>query len=1027
MKSPMRRLSLWLALSGLSATAAADLVITGVIDGPLPGGVPKAVELFATTNIADLSAYGLGAANNGGGSDGQEFSFPAVGLNAGEFIYVATESVEFQNFFGFAPDYTDGDATAVNGDDAIELFKNGSVIDTFGDINADGTGTAWDYLDGWAYRKAGTTAGAFNVADWNYSGINALDGAASNASATTPFPAASYGGGNNNGEPNANAGADREVLEGASVTLDGSASSDSDGTITGFAWEQIGGVNVALDLTDPARPAFTAPNAGTLTFRLTVTDNDGKTASDTVVITVEAPAAACNTATHKIHEVQGTGASTPLNNQTVTVQAVVTKVLQHANSFSGYMLMEEDADRDANAASSEGIFVFDTTNNPSVGDQVAITAQAAEYFGLTQLKNVSAFETCDNNVAVSPVDLTLPLNNADALEAYEGMLVRFPQTLTVTETYWLARMGQLTLSINGKQDNPTQVAMPGAAANNLAAANDLARIVMDDGIKDSGYATQNPDPVQYPGFGVLTYDNPIRSGYTLQNLTGVVHYASNYVGQHKNAHRLIPTENVSFTAANARGQHSSVPSVPGDLKIASFNVLNYFTTLDGNGAICGPSSNMNCRGADDANELARQKTKIVNAIAAMDADVVGLIEIENHATDDALIDLVNGLNSKAGAGSYSYVDTGSVGGDAIKVALIYKSAAVDLVGSWDVLDYADDKNRPTVIQTFKPAGTADDSKNFTVAVNHFKSKGSPCDSIGDPNQNDGQGNCNATRTKAATMLINHLQNNAGATSSQGYLVLGDLNAYAKEDPVRAFIEAGYQNLVANKYSYVFDGEWGTLDYALASSNLQSLVKGAAVWNINSDEPAGFDYDTSFKKNTQDASYYNPSFFRSSDHDPVIVGLGFASAPQVPQCNGVAATIYVAQDGTIAGGPQNGQVFKGVLKGSNKADVIVGTAGNDVVRGGKGNDLICTLGGRDWVFGDAGKDTVYAGEGNDLVYGGNGNDQLHGEAGKDYLYGQNGKDQLTGGADKDLLHGGRGKDTCWNVESDRAISCNKKTR
>ena len=178
-----------------SRAIATDLLITGVVDGPLTGGIPKAVELYVVNDIPDLSIYGIGAANNGGGTDGEEFTFPADAATAGQFIYVATESIEFTNFFGFAPDYTDGTAVSINGDDAIELFQNGAVIDTFGDINVDGTGEAWDYLDGWVYRVSGTEADGtiFNLANWTFSGINALDGETTNATAATPFPVGTFG------------------------------------------------------------------------------------------------------------------------------------------------------------------------------------------------------------------------------------------------------------------------------------------------------------------------------------------------------------------------------------------------------------------------------------------------------------------------------------------------------------------------------------------------------------------------------------------------------------------------------------------------------------------------------------------------------------------------------------------------------------------------------------------------------------------------------------------------------------------
>lgn len=188
----MKTLLTILAISLLASTAFGQLVITGVVDGPLSGGLPKAIELCAVMDIADLSEYGIGSANNGGGTDGEEFTFPAVAVSQGQFIYVASEEPGFTEFFGFAPDYTDG-AANINGDDAIELFHLGMVVDLFGDIDQDGTGEPWEHLDGWAYRVDNTSDNpVFMLDDWYFSGINALDGAADNASADVPFPIGTY-------------------------------------------------------------------------------------------------------------------------------------------------------------------------------------------------------------------------------------------------------------------------------------------------------------------------------------------------------------------------------------------------------------------------------------------------------------------------------------------------------------------------------------------------------------------------------------------------------------------------------------------------------------------------------------------------------------------------------------------------------------------------------------------------------------------------------------------------------------------
>ena len=184
-----------IAVNGNSFAANTNsLVITGVFDAPLTGGTPKGIELYVINDIDDLSSFGVGSANNGGGTDGQEFTFPSVAVSAGTYIYVASEVDQFTAFFGFAPTYNAGSVMSINGDDAIELFENGSVSDTFGDINTDGNGEAWEYLDGWAYRNddTGPEGTTFTTSNWTYSGANALDGESDNASATTPFPIGTY-------------------------------------------------------------------------------------------------------------------------------------------------------------------------------------------------------------------------------------------------------------------------------------------------------------------------------------------------------------------------------------------------------------------------------------------------------------------------------------------------------------------------------------------------------------------------------------------------------------------------------------------------------------------------------------------------------------------------------------------------------------------------------------------------------------------------------------------------------------------
>jgi hypothetical protein len=197
-----------------AAQSRAALLITGVFDGPLDGGEPKVVELYASTAIPDLSLYAVGAANNGGGTDGPE-SILSGGAAAGDFIYLIDDNsdsalgVEFNDYFGFTPALlfdsnvgTSGGGAAINGDDAIELFFDAtgdftgaqSVVDTFGEITHAGPG-AWNYLDGWAYRNSGTgpDGSTFVIANWTFSGIDATDGQTTNTQAGgSEFPIGTY-------------------------------------------------------------------------------------------------------------------------------------------------------------------------------------------------------------------------------------------------------------------------------------------------------------------------------------------------------------------------------------------------------------------------------------------------------------------------------------------------------------------------------------------------------------------------------------------------------------------------------------------------------------------------------------------------------------------------------------------------------------------------------------------------------------------------------------------------------------------
>lgn len=577
---------------------------------------------------------------------------------------------------------------------------------------------------------------------------------------------------------------------------------------------------------------------------------------------------ACGSPASLIHSIQGNGASSPVVNQLATVEAVVVGDFQSTTTgLSGFFVQEETVEMDADAATSEGLFIYDNGLGVAVtvGDVVRVSGTVAEYYGFTELRSVTSVEVCASGVSLPATDVTLPFTSATDMEPYEGMLVHLPQILTVTENYNLGRYGEVVVSSGGRLFTPTNIVSPGVSAIVLQAANDLNRLVIDD-----GNSKQNPDPILHPAPG-LTAFNTLRSGDTVQGLTGVVGYrASSY--------RVHPTQTPQFVASNPRPIALDL-SGRGSLRVASFNVLNYFNG-DGQGG-----GFPTARGADTATEFTRQRDKIITAISTMNADIIGLMEIENdgYGTNSAIQDLVNGLNVVAPVGtSYRFINPGvaKIGTDAIAVGLIYRDETVQAVGTSAILNssvdarFDDQKNRPSLAQTFMEKAT---SGHLTVVVNHLKSKGSSCASIGDPDTGDGQGNCNLTRTSAAEALVDWLAGDPTASGDSDVLIIGDLNAYAREDPVSAIETGNYTNIIpgpfgTRPYSYIFDGQAGSLDHALVSSSLGEQLTGAIDWHINTDEPRVLDYNEEFKSANQLIELYNGDAWRASDHDPVVIEL-----------------------------------------------------------------------------------------------------------------------------------------------------------
>lgn len=660
---------------------------------------------------------------------------------------------------------------------------------------------------------------------------------------------------------------------------------------------------VAIDCTSSGVQNVT-PTGGPATFDLPHTDFDN---SETCTVTILADqvtdqdgdpntmaanyvwsfdvTSGCFTGdTTPIHDIQGSGLASPLLGQQHTVEALVIADFQGVGNINGFFIQEPDGEQDADPATAEGLFVYDPANLTSVAvdDYVRVSGTVSEFQNQTQLSSLTAVTICQNDpVVATPVTVTLPFPDTAYPERFEGMSVVMTQTLTVNETFNLGRGGILTLA-NGRLQQPTNVVLPGAPANALQAANNLNWITLDD-----GSLWQNPDPIIYPTPLGLSALNTVRSGDSVSAIAGVFTQGNPGWTSPGILYRIHPFSAPTFTATNPRPAAPNPVRAGGSLKVSSFNVLNYFLTLDdGINDICGPDQNAECRGADSVLEFTRQRDKLLQALYILNADVVGLMELENTPNVEPLADLVNGLNALAGAPMYDYIATGTiVPGDVIKVGLIYKPGVVQPVGDFAILNSTVDPtfdtslHRPALAQSFQEGASGG---RFTVIVNHLKSKGCTGATGANADLGDGQSCWNLARTEAANALINWALSDPTGTGDPDFLIVGDLNSYAREDPIRALETGGYTNLETlfvgpGAYSYVFASQSGSLDHSMANASLTPQVSGATTWHINADEPSVLDYNTEFKSVGQVASLYNADAYRTSDHDPLLIGMNLTPA------------------------------------------------------------------------------------------------------------------------------------------------------
>lgn len=630
----------------------------------------------------------------------------------------------------------------------------------------------------------------------------------------------------------------------------------------------------------------TPSGEGTLTANGTLTATDAADATSGQSTTVS-DASGCGAPADNIYDFQENGTLFGAGG-TRTFEGVVTGDFQLAspNGLGGFYMQQEVGD--GNPATSDGIWVIldAATFDVVLGERVRLTGTPGETFGQTRVNSITNPLRCGTG-SITPTPITLPMPLATR-ENYEGMLVTVTSSvaelpLTVNEAYQLERFGEIRVGV-GRRYQPTTIVEPGAAANLLRDENTAALLLVDD-TRDG-----QPPAGSVPYIG-MDGSIPFRMGSTTTEITGVMGFGfSNY--------RLQPTVAPTWTLAP---RPTSAPDVGGRVQVASFNVLNFF---NGNGLGGGfPTP----RGADTLSEYNRQLNKLVIALDGLDADVIGLMEIENDGgANQALESLVVALNNYDNANNnnndWAFIDAGVIGTDEIKVAYLYDASRVAPEGVFDVLDNVapfNVNNRPPLAQTFRELDT---DQTFTVVVNHFKSKGSCPASGADADQGDGQGCWNATRITAAEVMLDWFEGSLGTNSfdvadTENIIVIGDLNSYALEDPIDVLKAAGYSDLLrefngSNTYGYVFDAVSGYLDYALVNANLHPYVTGAADWHINADEPLGRDYDQDFSRQPE---FYQLNEFRTSDHDPVLMGFttpGTLGALNVPTPVTVGAPLVV---------------------------------------------------------------------------------------------------------------------------------------
>ncbi|MCW2003411.1 hypothetical protein FHY30_002166 [Xanthomonas arboricola] len=538
-----------------------------------------------------------------------------------------------------------------------------------------------------------------------------------------------------------------------------------------------------------------------------------------------------------IADVQGEDTRSPFDGRLVEVEGIVTADTRVG--LAGLFVQQPGTE----PRRSHGVFVTGAGDaQVAVGDRVRIVGTVREVgaggdASLTTLQ-ATTLEVLASN---QPVPVRMLSGPAANWEALEGEHVRLA-AVTLNGSDRLASNGELIAAFGGRLWQPSEVAAAGTPAFAQTEADNARRRVLLDDARNG----RTPKAVSY-----LPAEANLRVGSLLRQVDGIVD--QRYDGQYR-IQVLAPLTLPALPAPVA-------PQVGGDLRIASFNLENFF---NGNGRGGGFPTK---RGARTHEQFQAQLAKLVATIVPLQADVAALMELENDGNDGdtAVAQLVAALNAAGKDKDWRFVDSGSgPGDDAIRVGIVYRSTQVTPVGKPATLTGGpfDSHSRVPLAQAFRSSRGA----TFVVVANHFKSKGCGTASGADADQHDGQACWNATRTESAKRLHQWLQSDPTGAQTKLAVLLGDFNAYAMETPMRSLRASGWQDAFAvvgvkQPYSYVYDGMSGRLDHALLSPAMAKQLRGAAEWHINADamDDAGY-----AKRNL-------PGPWRSSDHDPVLLG------------------------------------------------------------------------------------------------------------------------------------------------------------